>query len=262
VDGGLHTIASGSFIVNTGVSYHIRVKTEGAGILVYDNDFSIPDLVCMDTQFDHGAIGYASFDADASFDNLKAIQSVRSQADAWHDYPNLDGQARWINPIEWSGDVFDMHNNTARDGWGMFWFEHLPKKQGTHVQTFGDGTEYKVLNSWWPYIFDFNTFDGSSIENEPEVPISTDTLAPNPVTSLRHIGTGTHSITISWDEPADNIGVTRYEIRRNGRFLQMVNRSRFTDVNVYRGVTYTYEVTARDGSCNTSEPRTITATFP
>jgi hypothetical protein len=49
----------------------------------------------------------------------------------------------------------------------QWWFAHLPHNPGT-----SDGK----LNNWWPYIFDFNRFDGSyinfSVSGLPEIPTS------------------------------------------------------------------------------------------
>lgn len=97
---------------------------------------------------------------------------IDSVADDWLIYPNGVGQKRTLN-----GYDFGAFNNYAEDfpsyatamlrspenhssfqispaSFHQWWFSHLPHNPGVT-----DGR----LNNWWPYIFDFNRFNGSSI---------------------------------------------------------------------------------------------------
>lgn len=61
-------------------------------------------------------------------------------------------------------------------------------------------------------------------------------------------------VVISWNQALDNIGVTRYNIYKNGTF--MVSPSgvgvTFTDFDVIQGATYKYSIQAGDGDGNNS----------
>ena len=98
---------------------------------------------------------------------------VDSEADYWLQYPGLAVTKRKINGYEFGafnhykegdssyaeafGVTPDAHASykAASSSFHQWWFAHLPGNAGVT-----NGT----LNSWWPYLFDFNRFDGSPID--------------------------------------------------------------------------------------------------
>src|SRR5258707_53423 len=71
-------------------------------------------------------------------------------------------------------------------------------------------------------------------------------------------------VTLSWIPATDNIGVTSYDVYRDGLVLQNIAPAgSYTDTTVQPGVTYLYEVRANDAAGNTSDASdAITVTTP
>ena len=70
------------------------------------------------------------------------------------------------------------------------------------------------------------------------------------------------SITLTWSASSDNVGVTGYQVYRNGALLTTVTGLSYKDNTVTRGTVYTYHVKARDAAGNVSGPSnsvTVTA---
>jgi hypothetical protein len=75
--------------------------------------------------------------------------------------------------------------------------------------------------------------------------------APTNVKAAAHTSSPTR-VVITWNQAQDNIGVTRYNIYKNGTFMvtpQGVGVT-FTDTDVVAGQTYTYAIQAGDGDGN------------
>ena len=84
-----------------------------------------------------------------------------------------------------------------------------------------------------------------------------DTTAPQPPDGLA--GTpGLMSVELVWSIPADNVGVTGYEVRRNGELLATVDDPAYTDTGLQPGTSYDYDVRARDAADNVSAPALLT----
>lgn len=75
--------------------------------------------------------------------------------------------------------------------------------------------------------------------------------APTNIKATAYVGSPTR-VVISWNQAQDNIGVTRYNIYKNGTFMvtpQGVGVT-FTDFDVVMGQTYKYSIQAGDGDGN------------
>jgi parallel beta-helix repeat protein len=81
---------------------------------------------------------------------------------------------------------------------------------------------------------------------------SSDTEAPTEPTDLTAVG-GVERVDLSWTAATDNIAVIGYEIYRDGSMLASVGTvTTYMDTVVDGGVTYNYQVRARDASANWS----------
>jgi len=91
-----------------------------------------------------------------------------------------------------------------------------------------------------------------------------DTTAPTAPVNLIATATSSSQVDLVWDASNDDVGVTGYELRRDG--VLVATTAAFTsyfDMNVTAGATYTYEVRARDAAGNVSGPsNAATATVP
>jgi chitodextrinase len=79
-----------------------------------------------------------------------------------------------------------------------------------------------------------------------------DTEPPTTPGGLRSTGSTTDSISLAWDPASDNIGVTGYEILRNGNVVGTSPSPSFTDTGLASGTAFTYTVRARDEAGNLS----------
>ncbi len=108
----------------------------------------------------------------AYYDRLTWQRYINCAADGWLAFPNLD-----VTPRKLNGYDFGAFNNYTEgdsaygaafgaspeahasfrfgtDSFHQWWFFHLPHNPGV-----ANGK----LNNWWPYILDFNRFDGRAI---------------------------------------------------------------------------------------------------
>jgi hypothetical protein len=60
------------------------------------------------------------------------------------------------------------------------------------------------------------------------------------------------SITLAWQPATDNVGVTGYEVLRNGNVVGTAPATTFTDTGLASGTAFTYTVRARDAAGNLS----------
>jgi hypothetical protein len=71
---------------------------------------------------------------------------------------------------------------------------------------------------------------------------------------------GGSKVGLWWAEPADNIGVTSYEVYRDGVFLRKTALPQFIDTRLSPKTRYAYQVKACDGSGNSSSPVEVPVT--
>ncbi len=79
-----------------------------------------------------------------------------------------------------------------------------------------------------------------------------DTTPPSVPTGLRVTGTTSSSISLAWNASTDNVGVTGYEIRRDGSAIFSSSSTSFTDVGLGANTTHSYQVRALDAVPNRS----------
>ena len=99
------------------------------------------------------------------------------------------------------------------------------------------------------------------VTGAPPVPDDEDPGAPGDLVAT---GVQATQVTLAWDAATDNIGVTGYDIHRDGGVIATVGASTgHVDTTVAPGTAYQYAVVARDAAGNTSEPsNTLDVTTP
>lgn len=80
----------------------------------------------------------------------------------------------------------------------------------------------------------------------------TDNQAPSVPTNLHLTSSTSSSITFGWTASSDNVGVTGYNVFRNGSKVGTSVSNSYTDTGLTIGVNYTYTVSAYDAATNTS----------
>ena len=89
-----------------------------------------------------------------------------------------------------------------------------------------------------------------------------DTTAPGPPGDLTASVGGPRQVSLTWSAATDNVGVTSYEISRDGSVLNATGALGYVDTSIAPGTTATYSVVAIDPSGNRSDPATAQATTP
>lgn len=89
-----------------------------------------------------------------------------------------------------------------------------------------------------------------------------DTTVPTLPTSLVATATSSSNISLTWIASTDNVGVTGYEVRRNGVVIGSPTGTSFNDGGRSASTTYNYEVRALDAAGNVSNAATASATTP
>ncbi|MEU2023883.1 glycoside hydrolase family 48 protein [Streptomyces sp. NPDC016469] len=79
-----------------------------------------------------------------------------------------------------------------------------------------------------------------------------DTEPPTAPGGLTVTATTKDSVSLSWTASTDNVGVTGYDVYRNGVLAGNATGRTFTDSGLAAGTEYTYAVAARDAGGNTS----------
>lgn len=87
-----------------------------------------------------------------------------------------------------------------------------------------------------------------------------DTVAPDSPPNARSTTVTASSITLAWDAATDNVGVTGYEVSRDGQIVDTVDALSFTDTSLAASTTYVYGIGAIDAAGNKSSVATVSAT--
>ena len=107
----------------------------------------------------------------------------------------------------------------------------------------------------------FNSRTGSVTTKRPELLITTsgggsgggDTTAPSAPTNLSGTATSSTSVDLTWTASTDNVGVTGYDVYRNGSLVKAgASGTTYTDTGLTASTTYAYTVKAKDAAGNVS----------
>ena len=81
-----------------------------------------------------------------------------------------------------------------------------------------------------------------------------DTTAPTAPTNLSATSVTTTGLTLSWSAATDNVGVTKYEVSRNGTLVASPTTTSSTQTGLSCGTSYSFAVLAVDAAGNRSTP--------
>ncbi|TDP97773.1 glycoside hydrolase family 6 protein [Labedaea rhizosphaerae] len=95
----------------------------------------------------------------------------------------------------------------------------------------------------------------------PPIGTSNDTTPPSAPSGVTVTGTTSSSVSLSWSASTDNVGVTGYDVYRNGSKVGTASSTTFTDTGLTASTQYTYTVKAHDAAGNASTASSpVTAT--
>ncbi len=98
--------------------------------------------------------------------------------------------------------------------------------------------------------YQFVNIEGATLDSG-SIPCSTspDTLPPNAPTNLTATSSASTHVELNWASATDDVGVTNYEIYRDGALLATIGAvTNYADNTVTGGTTYQYRVRARDAA--------------
>jgi chitodextrinase len=108
-------------------------------------------------------------------------------------------------------------------------------------------------NTSYSYTVDAYDSQGNISAQSDSVTATTpaDTTPPTVPTGLAAT-TGAHEVDLSWQPSSDNVGVTGYDVYRNGIKIASTSGTAYVDSKVRQGKTYRYRVDAYDAAGNVS----------
>jgi chitodextrinase len=83
-------------------------------------------------------------------------------------------------------------------------------------------------------------------------PAASDTQAPTTPTNLQGTAVSTSRIDLTWVASSDNVGVTGYDVQRDGVTVGTTANTSFSDTGLSANTSYSYTVAARDAAGNVS----------
>jgi chitodextrinase len=89
-----------------------------------------------------------------------------------------------------------------------------------------------------------------------------DTSAPTVPEPSSATGASSTTVGITWDASSDNVGVTGYQIYRDGVKIATVTGTSWTDTGLTSGTAYVYKMKAVDAAGNISASSTTTPARP
>jgi len=121
------------------------------------------------------------------------------------------------------------------------------------------------LNGSTQYSYTITAYDGAGNESakttavNATTPAQPDTTPPTTPTNFRTTATTLSSINLAWTASTDAVGVTGYQISRDGVVVASPTGTTFSDTGLTYGTTYAYTVKAKDAAGNLSAAATLSA---
>jgi chitodextrinase len=81
-----------------------------------------------------------------------------------------------------------------------------------------------------------------------------DTTPPSAPSDLAAVAAGSTAMNLTWTASTDNVGVTGYDVYRNGAKIATATSTSYADTGLTAATAYTYTVVAQDAAGNASAP--------
>ncbi len=118
-------------------------------------------------------------------------------------------------------------------------------------------------STWRAIEFDDYVLSTTYIGPDGKNPPPDDNEPPSKPTSLQDTNVSSTQVNIEWNASTDNVGVTEYNIYRNGSKIGSSGLPSYSDNSLMPNTTYSYSVSAFDAATNESElSDTIQVTTP
>ncbi|MGZ9160903.1 MAG: CBM96 family carbohydrate-binding protein, partial [Candidatus Limnocylindrales bacterium] len=180
----------------------------------------------------------------------------------------VDGPAVYATSATWAETAITWSNRPARAGAAIDDRAAVPAASWVDY----DVTTAVVGNGSFGFVLATTSSDGIDLHARegalpPQLVVRTsptppDTAAPGPPTDVAASATSATQIDLSWTVATDDVGVTGYEIQRDGAVLaSIVPATIYMDPTAWSSTTFSYRLRARDAAGNwspLSAPTTVT----
>jgi chitodextrinase len=162
--------------------------------------------------------------------------------------------------LSWTGSTgatsYSVFRGSKNDG------EVMTTPVGTVTGTTFTDTGLHNGTTYFYFVIANNAVGISPTSNEISVAAgAADTVAPSAPTNLAATGTTGTSTTLTWTASTDNVGVTGYDVLRNGATVATATGTSYVASGLSPSSTYTFQLKARDAAGNLSAgSNTITVT--
>ena len=167
-----------------------------------------------------------------------------------------------------SGHEVDLSWNASTDNVGVAGYDVF--RDGTQVANVTAGTSYADtgLSDATSYQYTVAAYDaaGNVSAQSPAVrAVTPDTTPPSVPTGLAAVAAASgHEVDLSWNASTDNVGVTGYQVFRDGTpVAEVTTGTSYADTGLTDGTSYQYTVAAYDAAGNVSaQSPAVTAVTP
>ncbi|TJY40813.1 VWA domain-containing protein [Cohnella pontilimi] len=161
-----------------------------------------------------------------------------------------------LSLVQAGGESVDLAWTASTDNAGVAGYHVY--RDGTMIGTTTD-TSYTAsgLTQNTNYSFTVSAFDavGNESGQSNVVTVLTPDISPPTVPANVQVTSKTStSVTLSWSDSTDNVGVKGYNVYRDGVFVTQVTSPGYTDTSLVKGKSYEYTITAIDNAGNESAP--------
>jgi chitodextrinase len=158
------------------------------------------------------------------------------------------GQTDLSISLSWNAST----DNVAVSGYDVF-------RNGTLVtSTIGTSFTDSGLSVDTAYVYTVLAYDTSGNDSAQSTPLDVSTLIDTtPPTIPQQLASPSQTIStinLTWDAATDPVGVTGYDVYRNGTFLRAVSGTTYADTGLHYNTNYNYTVAAFDQYNNKSSP--------
>lgn len=222
---------------------------------------------------EQGLVGRYSFDEAQGIDVCDAIDPMRcmvlrnSYAGVWspQEAPMTGGGADTqapTRPMNLQGNAvtpsqIDLTWDASTDDLGVAGYE--VRRDGSPVQSVAATTYSDFgLQASTTYTYSVAAFDAAGNVSQTSTPVnvttpdSADSEAPSRPENLQGSAVSDRQIEISWSPSTDNVGVSGYDIFRDGLSIGSATATSYSDGGLEPNTSYVYSVAAQDAAGNAS----------
>ncbi len=260
------TDLTSSNTTSTGTSLSWSASTDNVGVTnyeVFQNGVSIANTGTTTAFNVTGLTASTSYDftvfAEDAAGNVSAVSNTETVNTPAPPDTQAPSAVTGLSSSNTTSTTTDLTWNASTDNIGVTNYEVF--RNGVSIANTGTATTFNVTGLSPSTSYDFTVFaedaagNVSTVSNTATVNTTgtPDTEAPTAVTGLSSSNTTSTTTDLTWNASTDNVGVTNYEVFRNG--VSIANTGTATAFNVTGlspSTSYDFTVFAEDAAGNTS----------